>query len=46
MKLVDAIQRVLELARQRMRSDSPTFESDTDACNTVEDFAVNHLGED
>jgi len=41
MDLVDAIEIVLELARK-----VATTKEDKEACNILEDFAVNELGDD
>lgn len=48
MTLIDAIEIVLELARQNIAPDDMPDERDRQLCaiGTLEDFAVNHLGEE
>ena len=50
MDLVDALTRVLELARAAISEvdcgDGPDPDPDKEACNMVEDYIVNQLGDD
>jgi hypothetical protein len=48
MKLIEAIEIVLQLARQNLAPEdvAEQRERQIDACNTLEDFAVNQLGEE
>jgi hypothetical protein len=51
MDLVDALTRVLDLARQAARGDTPVrsrqeTDADYEACDLVEDYIVNEFGDD
>lgn len=44
--IADVVEIVLSLARQNMPSGHPDHERQKQACTLLEDFAVNHLGDD